>query len=157
MPPLWARPLYSGATDEVEEDERRSFPDAADAMQSLRKIASGITTNVFDRGSEGSFLLPAGTPRSTVNRHINAQRRFATQQFDPVSRPWPTPPTARSTRFSPTSVAVPCVVFSRSTTLCPRIHSLARCRYRCRSAANACPGMRSPVCGWPWEPISAIL
>jgi WS/DGAT/MGAT family acyltransferase len=82
MPPLWARPLYSGATDEVEDDERRSFPDAADAMQSLRKIASGITTNVFDRGSEGSFLLPAGTPRSTLNRHINAQRRFATQQFD---------------------------------------------------------------------------
>jgi WS/DGAT/MGAT family acyltransferase len=82
MPPLWAQPLYSGATDEVEEDERRSFPDPADAMQSLRKIASGITTNVFDRGSEGSFLLPAGTPRSTLNRHINAQRRFATQQFD---------------------------------------------------------------------------
>ena len=81
MPPLWARPLYSG--DNAGDEEDGGFlPDRGELLESVSKALGGAARNVFRRGQEGSFLLPSGSPRSTLNRHINAQRRFATQQFE---------------------------------------------------------------------------
>ena len=81
MPPLWARPLNSGETPtEASHEELQSG--SADLLESVSKAAGGAVRNVLRRGEGGSFLLPSGSPRSTLNRSINAQRRFATQQFE---------------------------------------------------------------------------
>jgi len=86
MPTLWAQPLHAagqGDEDELVDRERRGgLSDFAKSARSLGKGASGFLRNVFTRNTEGSFLMPAGTPRSTLNRRINSQRRFATQQFE---------------------------------------------------------------------------
>jgi WS/DGAT/MGAT family acyltransferase len=82
MPPLWAQPLRNGEGDAGESDNGRQLPDASELVNAIGKAFSGAARNTFGRGNKGSFLLPSGTPRSTLNRHINAQRRFATQQFD---------------------------------------------------------------------------
>jgi WS/DGAT/MGAT family acyltransferase len=81
MPPLWAKPLDSGGAL-TGDDDRRSIPDSGDVLESVSNVIGGAARNLFRRGEEGSFLLPSGCPRSTLNRHINAQRRFATQQFE---------------------------------------------------------------------------
>lgn len=75
MAPLWTQPLPGDAADSG------GF-DPAETMAVLGKAATGFFRNAFKRRAQGSFLLPAGTPRSTLNRQINAQRRFATQQFE---------------------------------------------------------------------------
>ncbi len=86
MPALWAQPLHAagqGDEDELVDRERRGgLSDFAKSARSLGKGASGFLRNAFTRNTEGSFLMPAGTPRSTLNRRINSQRRFATQQFE---------------------------------------------------------------------------
>lgn len=56
--------------------------DPKDALASLGKAATGFVSNALKSREGGSFLVPTGTPRSTLNRYINSQRRFATQQFD---------------------------------------------------------------------------
>jgi WS/DGAT/MGAT family acyltransferase len=81
MAPLWANPLESGSTSEGDADSWE-FPGAGELLDSMSRAFSGAARNVFRRGEEGSFLLPSGSPRSTLNRRINAQRRFATQQFE---------------------------------------------------------------------------
>jgi WS/DGAT/MGAT family acyltransferase len=79
MPPLWARPPHS---PDSEEEASPGFPELAELAESFGRVASGMRRNIKLRGRQGSFLLPAGTPRSTLNRRINAQRRFATQQIE---------------------------------------------------------------------------
>jgi WS/DGAT/MGAT family acyltransferase len=79
MPPLWARSLPD--TDDGE-------PGAADgalaSLVSLGRAGAGLLrASVSPRKSQG-FLLPRGVPRSTLNRAINQQRRFATQQIEQV-------------------------------------------------------------------------
>ena len=82
LPPLWARPLHSGERGDEDGSGEDDFIDAAGAIEAIGKAASGFLRNAFSRKADGSFLLPAGSPRSTLNRRINAQRRFATQQFE---------------------------------------------------------------------------
>jgi WS/DGAT/MGAT family acyltransferase len=81
MPPLWAQPLRSGE-DSEDDGNGDKLPDPGEVIDALGKLASGFAKNAFRRNGRGSFLLPSGTPRSTLNRQINAQRRFATQQFE---------------------------------------------------------------------------
>ncbi len=86
MPPLWARPLYSSATEEGQDGADESLLSALasplDTVASVSRSASGLLRNAFNRKEGGSFLIPRGTPRSTLNRHIGSQRRFATWQFE---------------------------------------------------------------------------
>ncbi len=86
MPPLWVQPLPAGErgdTNDSQDGTRRgSLSGLAESAASLGKAASGFLSGPFSRKTDSSFLLPAGTPRSTLNRRINSQRRFATQQFD---------------------------------------------------------------------------
>ena len=85
MPPLWARPLSSRAYDDEDrqpESDEGFLSDPSEALASIGRAASGFVQGAFKRKSIGSFLMPLGTPRSTLNRQINSQRRFATQQFE---------------------------------------------------------------------------
>ncbi len=86
MPPLWEQPLPGGehADTGESEDGTRGGPifTLSGSATSFGKAATGFLRSRFSRRAEGSFLTPAGTPRSTLNRHINAQRRVATQQFE---------------------------------------------------------------------------
>jgi len=86
LPPPWCVPLdLSGAAADSDFDSGelwRALAQPADTLASLRQASSGFLRNIARRGSDGSVLLPRGTPRSTLNRRINAQRRFATQQFE---------------------------------------------------------------------------
>ena len=86
MPAPWTRPLNAaGHQDEVGRgagDRHGSGVDTLESMASVGKAVAGFLRNAFTRNNDGSFLMPAGTPRSTLNRHINSQRRFATQQFE---------------------------------------------------------------------------
>ena len=84
-PPLWTRPIRNG------ERKRKGggasimawseLSNLGDITSSLGKAAAGFVRNALGRRKEGSFLMPLGTPRSTLNRRINHQRRFATQQI----------------------------------------------------------------------------
>jgi WS/DGAT/MGAT family acyltransferase len=82
MPPLWARPLHSGERGDEDDSGEGGFADPVEAIASVSRAASGLIRSAFKRQADGSFLLPGGTPRSTLNRRINSQRRFATQQFE---------------------------------------------------------------------------
>lgn len=86
MVPLWARPLGKSAWNHQTEwggfDFRGGMANVGEAMSSVGRAVSGLLSNPFKRGEGGSFLVPTGTPRSTLNRRINSQRRIATQQFD---------------------------------------------------------------------------
>jgi WS/DGAT/MGAT family acyltransferase len=62
-------------------DFLQALSDPRDVMASLRHVGSGLRRTLRQRDGEGSVLVPRGTPRSTLNRRINSQRRFATQQF----------------------------------------------------------------------------
>ncbi|MEH6567579.1 MAG: wax ester/triacylglycerol synthase family O-acyltransferase [Halioglobus sp.] len=81
MLPLWEQPLHAEERSE-EEGQNDVLSTGLDTAASVGKAVSGFFRNTFKRGDDGSFLLPSGTPRSTLNRHINSQRRFATQQFE---------------------------------------------------------------------------
>jgi WS/DGAT/MGAT family acyltransferase len=82
MPPLWARSMHSDEGGDEGDSGDSGEDRLVDTVASVGKAASGFISNAFKRNAEGSFLLPAGTPRSTLNRRINSQRRFATQQFE---------------------------------------------------------------------------
>jgi WS/DGAT/MGAT family acyltransferase len=86
MPPLWARPIHAGEHEDDGAPGEREFgdllSDATDSLRSMGKATTGFLKSVVNRRDLGSFLLPLGTPRSTLNRHIGPQRRFATQQFE---------------------------------------------------------------------------
>jgi WS/DGAT/MGAT family acyltransferase len=86
MLPLWSQPLGKGGQDSQPEstgfDLRSGVATVSEALGSVGQAVSGLLSNPFKRGEGGSFLVPAGTPRSTLNRRINSQRRIATQQFE---------------------------------------------------------------------------
>ncbi|MCB1690568.1 MAG: DUF1298 domain-containing protein, partial [Halioglobus sp.] len=52
------------------------------SLASLGRAGAGLLRGALSPDKSGGFLLPRGVPRSTLNRAINQQRRFATQQFD---------------------------------------------------------------------------
>jgi diacylglycerol O-acyltransferase len=80
MPPIWAQPLASKAA--VDGEKRMGgLGTSTQAINALAKATSGLVRSAFGRNKNGSLLLPRGAPRSTLNRQINTQRRFATQQF----------------------------------------------------------------------------
>ncbi|MEZ5567419.1 MAG: WSD1 family O-acyltransferase [Halioglobus sp.] len=59
----------------------QAFARPATAVDTLRRSGAGLMRNLLRRDARSHYLLPRGTPRSTLNRRINSQRRFATQQF----------------------------------------------------------------------------
>lgn len=82
--PIWAQPL-AGDPDAGDLTEDFAWPGLAQSLESvgsMGKAALGMLRGAIRPSNRNSFLFPKGTPRSTLNRHINAQRRFATQQFD---------------------------------------------------------------------------
>lgn len=72
--PIWSRPIPASSESGKGID--------LDALVSLGKAGAGLVRSVVARREHGSFAMPVGTPRSTLNRRINRQRRFATQQLD---------------------------------------------------------------------------
>ncbi len=85
MVPLWALPLPG-----TDSDEPAAGGGAMASFASLGRAAAGLLqAAVFPEKARG-FLLPRGAPRSTLNRPINQQRRFATQQFEQarIERIW---------------------------------------------------------------------
>ncbi|MCB1701226.1 MAG: wax ester/triacylglycerol synthase family O-acyltransferase [Halioglobus sp.] len=77
MPPLWAQPLPGAALDDPEESSG-----ALASLASLGRAGAGLLRASVSPNKARGFLLPRGVPRSTLNRAINQQRRFATQQFE---------------------------------------------------------------------------
>ena len=81
MPPLWALPLPATDSDE-DTPEAGALDNAMASLASLGRAGAGLLRAAVSPGKAGGFLLPRGAPRSTLNRAINQQRRFATQQFE---------------------------------------------------------------------------
>lgn len=82
--PLWARPL-DGSDVQDDLSDTLQWPGLAgsvDSLTSMGRAAFGLLRGAVRPSERNSFLFPRGTPRSTLNRHISAQRRFATQQFE---------------------------------------------------------------------------
>lgn len=77
LPPLWARPLPG-----VDSDDEDQTAGALASLVSLGRAGAGLLRGAMSPDKAGGFLLPRGAPRSTLNRAINQQRRFATQQFE---------------------------------------------------------------------------
>jgi WS/DGAT/MGAT family acyltransferase len=75
--PLWARPLPSAESAEHEEEGG-----AMAALASAGRAGVGLLRAAISPDKARGFLLPSSAPRSTLNRNINQQRRFATQQFE---------------------------------------------------------------------------
>jgi diacylglycerol O-acyltransferase len=81
MPPLWAQPLAS--SDWGDEDTGGDSPlDPVEAVASAGKAAAGLVRNALRNRGGGRLPWLSGIPRSTLNRRINSQRRFATQQLE---------------------------------------------------------------------------
>jgi len=82
MKPFWA---VAHSFDEVlaEEEFASSLPQRAnELLQSTTQVGRDLFRSFQEPGEAASFLLPGKTPRSTLNRKINHQRRIATQQFN---------------------------------------------------------------------------
>lgn len=82
MPPLWAQPLAGGEWDGLDDARESSLPDPVESITSAGRAAVGLVRNALRNRGESRFRWPSGIPRSTLNRRISSQRRFATQQFD---------------------------------------------------------------------------
>lgn len=86
MPPLWTRPLSPGKEEVAGPDTADNLGDiltgSAGNLLSMGRATAGMLKGIFTRSDTGSFLLPRGTPRSTLNRQIGPQRRIATQLLD---------------------------------------------------------------------------
>lgn len=75
--PLWAQPLPSAeSADDAEEGG------AMAALASIGRAGAGLLRAAISPEKARGFLLPSSAPRSTLNRSINQQRRFATQQIE---------------------------------------------------------------------------
>ncbi len=82
--PLWSQPLKPG-DDQQDLTDSLQWPglgESVDSLASMSRAALGLLRGAIRPSERNSFLFPRGTPRSTLNRRITAQRRFATQQFD---------------------------------------------------------------------------
>ena len=77
MPPLWARPVPG-----ADSDDSGHASGAMESLTSLGRAGAGLLRAAISPDKARGFLLPRGAPRSTLNRAINQQRRFATQQFE---------------------------------------------------------------------------
>lgn len=77
MPPLWACPLPGSE----EPGEGGQDGGVVDSLSSIGRAGAGLLRAAMTPDSARTMLLPRRAPRSTLNRHINQQRRFATQQF----------------------------------------------------------------------------
>jgi WS/DGAT/MGAT family acyltransferase len=78
MAPLWTCPVpgvHSG-DEQVEEESN-----VLEALASAGRAGLGLLRTALSPQKARSLLLPRGAPISTLNRQINQQRRFATQQF----------------------------------------------------------------------------
>ena len=82
MPPLWARPLPHGKNEAEDDSDTGISVEPVRLLGTLAKATSDFFATMLKRKVDGSVLLPSGAPRSTLNREINSQRRFATQQFE---------------------------------------------------------------------------
>ena len=81
--PLWSQPLADHDNEDLTSGlGAPKLSDSLDSLTSVGKAAMGILQGAMRPGERNSFLFPRGTPRSTLNRRINSQRRFATQQFE---------------------------------------------------------------------------
>ncbi len=72
-PPLWTLPLPAARGSES------AFRPGA--LLCVARNGLGQLRGALGRDTSGGPLLPFAAPRSTLNRRINHQRRFATQQF----------------------------------------------------------------------------
>ncbi len=81
MQPFWCLP---SDTISLENNSYDMFTDPMESVLSFGRAAAGMIGGVVKPKSGNSFLSMRGTPRSTLNRKINHQRRFATQQFAQV-------------------------------------------------------------------------
>lgn len=77
QPPLWAQPLPG-----TDREEQAHTAGALASLASLGRAGAGLLRGAILPDKARGFLLPRGVPRSTLNRAINQQRRFATQQFE---------------------------------------------------------------------------
>jgi len=84
MPAPWAQSLQSRGSIAGEQGGGAlpGLASIAGSAVALGKAATGIVFKAFKRKDGGSYLVPVGTPPSTLNRHINSLRRFATQQLE---------------------------------------------------------------------------
>ncbi len=102
MLPLWANPLSVDGEDEGGEGESGS---AMASLAAVGRAGFGLLRAAINPDKARGFLLPQGIPRSTLNRAINQQRRFATQQFE-------------ETRIEAIAQATSCTVNEILTYLC---------------------------------------
>ena len=77
MAPLWACPL-PGAPGDVATGQESGV---LESLASAGRAGLGLLRAALSPQKARSLLLPRGAPISTLNRQINQQRRFATQQF----------------------------------------------------------------------------
>lgn len=98
--PLWAQPLPNAGVEDSEE-----AGGAMAALASMGRAGAGLLRAVVSSDKARGFLLPRGAPRSTLNRAINQQRRFATQQIEQA-------------RIERLAVAASCTVNEILTYLC---------------------------------------
>lgn len=90
LPAIWAQPLPGAWSADVEQAKDEQYDDGVspivtdtiDTLSSLGRVTRGFLRGVFSSSEDNSYVLPRGTPRSTLNRRINCQRRFATQQVE---------------------------------------------------------------------------
>ena len=82
--PLWASPIVNADVQDDLTDTLQwpGLSGSVDSLASMGRAAMGLLRGAVRPSERNSFLFPRGTPRSTLNRHITAQRRFATQQFE---------------------------------------------------------------------------
>ncbi len=80
MPPLWARPLPG--MDDAAGNDQEGEDGLIASLVSLGRAGAGLLRAAVSPDKARGFLLSRNTPRSTLNRTINQQRRFATQQID---------------------------------------------------------------------------
>ncbi|WP_076001653.1 wax ester/triacylglycerol synthase family O-acyltransferase [Pseudohalioglobus lutimaris] len=82
--PLWAQPIVNSDQQDDLTDTLQwpGLSTTVDSLTTMGRAALGLLRGAIRPSERNSFLFPRGTPRSTLNRHITAQRRFATQQFE---------------------------------------------------------------------------
>ena len=79
MPPPWVSALNGQANTGSSTEPLNRF---ANTVTGLPGTTLGLIRNAAQSGRTGSFPIPTGAPRSTLNRKINRQRRIATQRFE---------------------------------------------------------------------------
>ncbi|QFU75361.1 wax ester/triacylglycerol synthase family O-acyltransferase [Halioglobus maricola] len=81
--PLWTVPLSAVESGDLMDDLGSSgLEGTLDSAGALGRAVVDMARAAVQPSERNSFIFPRGTPRSTLNRHINAQRRFATQEIE---------------------------------------------------------------------------